>query len=293
MELEGVDRQAVRRVEALVDSGRVPHAMVLDGGTQNARLRLAEAVAQALVCTAPAGKPCGNCGPCRKAAAGIHPDIVHVVPEVGHKTLSVDVIRRMRDDAYILPNESDSKVYIIDQADLMQDYAQNALLKILEEPPQYATFLLCTPSKAALLGTVLSRTAVFSLDSGDGDEASSEFTEDAREAALNLARALCTGKERKLLSAAAKFEKKYDLLPEALEELRLILRDALVAQNGQSSSMSGQPEAAAALADRFSTDRLMNLERAAGGIAGAVNRHANKNLTLTRLCSNLAAAAWD
>lgn len=57
--------------------------------------------------------------------------------------------------------------------------------------------------------------------------------------------------------------------------------------------MSGQPEAAAALADRFSTERLMNLERAAGGIADAVNRHANKNLTLTRLCSNLAAAAWD
>ncbi len=292
MQVTGVDPQILTRLQTLVDSGRVPHAMVLDGGTKDTRLSLAQTIAEALLCTASTGKPCGVCNPCKKVSSGIHPDVIHIVPDAGRKTLSVDRIRAMREDAYVLPNESDHKVYIIDQAELLQDYAQNALLKILEEPPAYATFILCTPSKASLLETVLSRTAVFSLSMEGEDPSSEALDPKVTEGATDLARALMTGREQELLSAVSVFEKSYDLLPDALEQFRLILRDALVCRAGGTTVLSVVPKAAKPLAEKFTEERLLAMERAAGEIDACIQRHANKNLTLTRLCSLLAAAAW-
>ena len=147
----------------LVAQDRLPHACVLESGTAEERMVLAKDLAKALVCKSGVNRPCNTCDACRKADGGNHPDILFVGPENGRKTISVETVRNMRDNAYVLPNEADRKVYIIDPADTMQDYAQNALLKILEEPPSYATFLLLCTTKASLLPTVLSRTAVYSL----------------------------------------------------------------------------------------------------------------------------------
>jgi len=213
---------------ALIESGRIPHAMVLDGGTQDSRRELARTVAQAILCTSETGKPCQQCTACRKVAEQAHPDVLEVEPEAGRKTLSVDVIRRMREDAFILPNESDHKVYIIPQADLMQDYAQNALLKILEEPPRYATFILCCESRSSLLPTVLSRTAQFSLSGEDEPDTLSESQEEALALAKTLADATARGREMDLLSAAAPLEKSYDSLQPVLEQVWRIVRDALI-----------------------------------------------------------------
>lgn len=280
------------RVTALIESGRIPHAVVLDGGSASARLALADFLGQALLCTAPEGRPCGNCAPCRKVLSGSHPDLIHITPEPGRKTLTVDVIRRMREDAYILPNESDHKVYVVEQAELLQDYAQNALLKILEEPPAYATFLLCTASKSALLPTVLSRTAVFSLNADPSEETDETVREESLARAKTLAEAVLSKKELELLAAVSTFEKNYDALPATLDEFQLILRDALVAQAGGTHSLSPAAEEADRLSKRLPADRLLTMEQAVGEIRAAVLRHANKNLTLNRLCSRLAAAAW-
>ncbi|MBQ1896132.1 MAG: DNA polymerase III subunit delta', partial [Clostridia bacterium] len=117
----------ISKLQTLVDAGRVPHALVIDGGTFESRLYCAKELAAALLKED------------KKVMADIHPDVITVLPEEKKKTLSVDVIRKMREDAYIIPNENERKVYIIGRAELMLDYAQNALLKILEEPPKYAT----------------------------------------------------------------------------------------------------------------------------------------------------------
>lgn len=292
MKLQGIDSHIVERISTLIDSGRVPHAMVLDGGTASTRVLLADKIAQSLLCTGTGEKPCGVCGPCKKAEQHIHPDIIHVTPEAGRKTISVEQIRTMRDDAFVLPNESDSKVYIIDQAELLQEYAQNALLKILEEPPTYATFILCTQSKASLLSTVLSRTAAFSLNTEVGDESDGEVRQEALNGARALAEGILSRNEMRLLAAVSPFEKTYDLLPETIEEFQLILRDALAKQAGSHTTLSGQAREAEQLAGQFPAERLLNMERAAGDISASIQRHANKNLTLTRLCSRLAAAAW-
>ena len=272
----------------LVVHDRLPHACVLESGTAEEREELARTLAKALVCKDRVHRPCDNCDACRKAESGNHPDILWVRPQDGRKTISVESVRNMRDSAYILPNESDRKVYIIDPADTMQDYAQNALLKILEEPPAYASFLLLCSSKASLLPTVLSRSAVFSLTPVVGGDQSGEQLNEARELAQTLSAALASGSETKLLSAVSVFEKKYDSLPLTLEQLGLILRDALVLGSGGEQVISGAEGSAKALTATYSNHSLLSMVEAVEDISTALSLHANKNLTLSRLVSRLA-----
>lgn len=278
------------QLAALVAGGRLPQACVLEGGTAESRLALARELAAALVCKSAGHVPCGQCDACRKAESGNHPDIRVVGPENGRKTLSVETVRTMRDDAFILPNEADRKVYIIDPADSMQDYAQNALLKILEEPPRYCNFLLLCASKASLLPTVLSRTAVFSLTPVVGADADGSDAEQAASFAKALGAALASGKEKDLLAAVSVFDNDYDLLPLTLEQLSLLLRDALVLSAGGDRKISGAGEQAARLADTFDRARLLSMVEAVEDISTSIDLHANKNLTISRLCSRLAAA---
>ncbi|MBQ8469834.1 MAG: hypothetical protein IJ547_04480 [Clostridia bacterium] len=273
----------------LVAQGRLPHALVLESGTAEERLSLARELAAGLVCKGNGPRPCHTCDACRKAESGNHPDILTVGPENGRKTISVETVRTMRDSAYVLPNESDRKVYIIDPADTMQDYAQNALLKILEEPPSYANFLLLCTSKASLLPTVLSRTAVFSLTPVVGADQSGEQLKEAAELAKGLSEALASKSETKLLEAVSVFEKKYDLLPLTLEQLGLVLRDALVLSSGGDKMISGAGPNAKALAATYSNLQLLSQVEAVEDITTAIGLHANKNLTLSRLVSRLAA----
>ena len=114
------------------------------------------------VCSGVEPKPCGKCRDCRKAAAGIHPDIIDVRRMTDDKgrpkrEIMVDQVRAMAADASILPNEAERKVYVIHEAELMNESAQNAALKLLEEPPAWVVFILCTVNSERLLPTVRSR----------------------------------------------------------------------------------------------------------------------------------------
>jgi DNA polymerase-3 subunit delta' len=115
-----------------------------------------------MICENPDIAPCRTCRPCRKVFAGTHPDVIMVEKEADGKgkerrELYVDQIRALIADAYIRPNEAERKVYIVRDAGDMNESAQNAFLKLLEEPPYYAAFLLCVANEASLLPTVRSR----------------------------------------------------------------------------------------------------------------------------------------
>lgn len=135
--------------------GQLAHAYILTGGENAALEDCAQALAAACLCREDA-PPCGACKSCRKVEKGIHPDLVVVQPEPG-KELKVDQIRQLRADAYIRPNEAPKKVYLIKEAERMNQSAQNAFLKVLEEGPAYAVFLLLAANDAALLPTIRSR----------------------------------------------------------------------------------------------------------------------------------------
>lgn len=157
-----------QRLGAAFSNGKVSHSYLLCGPDGSGKHTLARILAAAMQCTSPGELPCGVCSACRKAFSGQHPDILFVNdPE--HKLLSVDVLRRMRADMFIRPNEGRKKIYILEQD--MGEPAQNALLKILEEPPEYGVFLLLAPNAEKLLATIRSRCAELSLSPLPPEEA--------------------------------------------------------------------------------------------------------------------------
>ncbi len=138
------------------------HAYIIAGGNAAARADYARRLAMAYVCVG-AAAPCGACRHCEKAAAGIHPDVITLSPAEGKREIVADQARALRADAYIRPNEAGRKVYLIDPADSMNDTAQNALLKVLEDGPAYAAFLLLCAQPGRLLSTIRSRCETLTL----------------------------------------------------------------------------------------------------------------------------------
>lgn len=133
--------------------GRISHFYVISGPAGSGKQTLARLMAAAILCR-DAHRPCGRCGPCRKALEDTHPDVI-TVQDPEHKTTAVKIIRQYREDVFIRPNEADHKIYIFPQE--MGIEGQNALLKILEEPPSYGVFILLTENPEKLLPTIRSR----------------------------------------------------------------------------------------------------------------------------------------
>lgn len=132
------------------------HAYLITGGGGDSRAALANRLTAAYLCEGER-PPCGACRACRKVSAGTHPDVSRIAPAPGKREIAVDQVRALRADAYVRPNEGKRKVYILDPADAMNPSAQNALLKVLEEGPAYAAFLLLADQPGRLLDTVRSR----------------------------------------------------------------------------------------------------------------------------------------
>ena len=137
------------------------HAYLISGPKGSGRHTLARLLAQAMLCQG-RHKPCGQCVPCKKVAAGIHPDVITASGD-GDKPITVDQVRSLRADAYVRPNEGERKIYLLEGADRMNAAAQNAMLKLLEEGPEYAAFLLLAENAGAVLQTVRSRCEELSL----------------------------------------------------------------------------------------------------------------------------------
>ena len=142
-----------------IQSGHISHFYLISGPAGSGRHTLARLLAAAILCRE-GNKPCLLCGPCRKVLAGGHPDLI-TVEDPEHKNVAVKLIREMRDDVFIRPNESDHKIYFLPQE--LGIEGQNALLKILEEPPKYGVFILLTDNPEKLLPTVRSRCTELSL----------------------------------------------------------------------------------------------------------------------------------
>lgn len=142
------------------------HAYLITGGGGDSRAAFAGRLAAAYLCEGDA-PPCGRCRACRKVGKGSHPDLSRTAPPPDKAEITVEQIRALRADAYVRPNEGRRKVYVIDPADAMNPAAQNALLKVLEEGPAYAAFLLVSDRPGKLLDTVRSRCELLSLPRED------------------------------------------------------------------------------------------------------------------------------
>lgn len=131
----------------------ISHFYLISGPAGSGKHTLAKLLATAILCEG-SRKICGSCPHCRKMASGNHPDFI-TVEDPEHKNVAVKIVRQIREDMFIRPNEADHKIYLFPQELGLE--GQNALLKILEEPPSYGVFLLLTDNPDKLLPTVRSR----------------------------------------------------------------------------------------------------------------------------------------
>ena len=157
----------------LLEAGRLPHAVLLQGAQPQALHDTALFIAKRLLCANPQGaSPCGVCRVCTSFDAGSNPDLSVTSPDGAF--VKVDQIRALRDAAMLSSLGRLGRVFVIESADLMTVQAQNALLKTIEEPPSYAVILLLTSNAGTLLPTIRSRCVLLdsiskrSQDGGSG-----------------------------------------------------------------------------------------------------------------------------
>jgi len=145
-----------------IASRKVSHAYILHGEEGSGKTLLAMSFAKTLQCEKGSSATCNHCVSCKQVETNNHPDIIWVTHEKA--SIGVDDIRdQVNGNILIKPYQGPYKIYIIGMADKMTEAAQNALLKTLEEPPEYGVIILLANNINRILPTVLSRSVVLNL----------------------------------------------------------------------------------------------------------------------------------
>ena len=168
------NRQLKANLTASLRKQHISHFYLISGPEGSGKHTLAKLLAAAVLCR-DEGAPCLRCRNCRRVMEGNHPDFI-TVEDPEHKNVAVKIVREFREDVFIRPNESDYKIYLFPQELGME--GQNALLKILEEPPAYGVFLLLTDNPEKLLPTVRSRCTELKLQSLSPDLLQKQLQQD-------------------------------------------------------------------------------------------------------------------
>lgn len=216
---------AALRIREAAARGTLSHALLFTGGA--GALDAARYAAAAMECQGEGQRPCGVCPACRKVLADIHPDVV-TVRDPEHKNIAVEVVRAIRADAYIRPNEGQRKVYIFPDCALLTEADQNILLKVVEEGPPYAAFLFCAESAGQVLQTLRSRCVELMTRSTGAEEGAPGAQEEGAE---RLLRAVLARRRGAVTEAAVELERRKlsrEDLSELLERCRGLFAAALL-----------------------------------------------------------------
>lgn len=303
------NKRAQETLAAFVNGGRFPHALLLEGPEGSGRRTFAREIAAALFCRGE-HKPCGSCNQCRKVLEQNHPDVEYYGGDGSRRSFHIDTIRQLRQNAWLLPGEAPYRVCVLCGAENMTDQAQNALLKILEEPPEHTVFILTAENRAMLLPTILSRVQTIRLEPltpaeilpvlrercpdqpGEKLEWAAETADTIGQALALLAdeslqkhaqlaqrmlELLCNGSEYDLLTAVEPVSRKREDLLEVCTQLRQLLTAELTraASGGES---------------RFSTRRITRMLEALDDLLPRVQQNGNTLLLSTLLALRLSQA---
>jgi DNA polymerase-3 subunit delta' len=321
-------RRIVELIARSLRTGSLPPSLLFAGPAGVGKHLIAVSIAQALNCAAEGharpfadgtvGAPfaadgCGTCAACARIARGVHPDVLLVSPgDTG--SIKVEQVREVVEQAAYRPFEGRRRVVIIDEADTMVPFAQNALLKILEEPPPSSVFILVASRPDVLLLTVLSRcprlrfrqlsaadvaaalmahgwerakahavAATADGSIGQALQAEADARVDARDVALRvLIAAAATPDPRRRIECAKELVGKgssanREQVTGYLQAMASILRDvALLSVRGDEGSLAN-PDIDASLArlDHYRGDRALRAFAAVDRAIGALRRDRN------------------
>ena len=270
-------------VSSAVSSHKLSHALIFEGSSEEIRSACAKETAKAILCK-DKNKPCGICSACRKCSSDSHPDL-HILDSKG-AMIKVDEIRNIKAKAKVYPNDGDKSVFIICESQNMNPQAQNALLKIFEEPAKHVSFILTCPSRSSLLDTITSRATAYFLGEEISEE-NSELSEKAKETAKELLICLVTKNELKFLRRTAVFQKDKPLFTAVLKNMQPLIRDALILSSGGKTLISGEADVCNKLRSTLTQKKLMQILSEIQSLREYVDSSANHNLAITRLSSIL------
>ena len=271
------------QLDAMEKSRRMPHAVIVTGGTEETRQSLASFLSMYCVCTSEE-RPCGVCSQCLKAKSKNHIDIYFAKGKGKTDGIPVEEIREINRDTAVIAHEANKKVYILENADKrMGVESMNAFLKTLEEPSQDILFILTAENTKAMPVTVLSRCTVLTLEQSD------ELDDETLDTAEDILTSLLDGKEMTLLKALSVLSTRKKAL-QVLPVVRYILCDALslcVNARGIYDSTVTQ-----SLSKRLTKQKLIALIEVTSDAINKTNRNVGLNLLTTWLCGEYRRISW-
>lgn len=308
-------------IEAMIESGRLPHGFVIHGETGLGKKTIARYIAKTLLCEKRQSRPCGKCRSCINVTKGIHSDLI--IPEQSGKlmTYTVETCRKICADAIIKPNDSDKKIYLFADADNIQIPAQNSLLKVIEEPPEFVYFIFTVKSRDSFLPTILSRVISLAASPCSRDECAAALAFKGFDSnQISKALSIFGGNigmsvkylENEDLQTIASLTKKatdsiinrdaYSLLVTLssdilkdrknavtfLEMLDRVIRDAAVVQiSGSEECIGCCPKASMLLSERISAASAEKIHNAIAEAADDFRANVNSSLIMSGLCGDI------
>lgn len=271
------NKEVIQSLKAALNH-RFPQTVLLTGSEGSGKWSLAKTLAAGLLCTSKTNKPCGVCESCQKLQHNCHPDIEYI--DFDDQEISVSIARDLRQKIYVLPNDSDRRVVLIRHAHKLNISAQNALLKVLEEPPKYAFFILTSEQAGGILETIRSRCSKYHLAPKNND-----FDLSNLENITGFIKALSSADEYKMLVNAMSFEKlSKSELKNVLGLIQAALHDCIFIANNLSANVLpeiGQKE----LANKVSYEKLIKLYDFIGTLRLRVQGNAAPNIVCACLCA--------
>jgi DNA polymerase-3 subunit delta' len=283
------DNKAADKVLAMKNAAKLPHALLFVGDDGAATLETARYTAKLILCET--GSACGVCRHCSRIDEGSHPDVIY--PERTGKTLgySIKTVRDHRADAYVRPNDCEAKLYIFADCEHFETEAQNAILKIMEDPPGDVYFIFTAVSKTMFLPTVLSRLVALPVETGGGGLPDGE----SLAAASAIIDALVADDEYAVAAALASIGENREKVGHALTVAAQIVRDACIlrvnADRGgdePATPLAGHyREGSARLSQRLSYNRAAQVVGALLDAVGSFRSNVYMPLAMSALSARL------
>lgn len=237
---------AIAVLKGYIQKGSVPHAMLFSGPLNSGQKEMAAELAKVLFCEKPVlGDSCGICAQCHLVNQGTHPDFVTLSPEEDSMEIKVAAVRELIAKANLKPFQARAKLFYIDPADALNDIAQNALLKTLEEPAGNTYIVLASYANEKILPTVRSRTQAIHFKLIDSLESRDTEVENLRKETFNYLFGEGSGR----LPDLSSLEREQTIL--VLELVMQGLRDVALMKSGAS-------EVLGAIEDRPMKERVLN-----------------------------------